>query len=121
MRLYSKERLPKSQTQRKTFLRFSPEHPQYTTHCMKEITSSEKPRVPTLIGYAVPKRETDEDRHAVCMLALFKPWGSSLASPLKHDDEGWLEAYQSFLDTASMYHKAIIHNMQLLHLSRDAK
>jgi hypothetical protein len=37
LRNYVKEKKPKSKTQRKTYLNFKQGHPQYTTHCLKQL------------------------------------------------------------------------------------
>ncbi|KAJ6487968.1 hypothetical protein C8R45DRAFT_770172, partial [Mycena sanguinolenta] len=98
-------------------------HPQYTTHCMKKLTDTEVQRVPVLAGIPIPRADKDEDQEAyqVAMLALFKPWGVNMESPLKPPDSSWNLAYNEMMLTVSAADQRIMHNMQLIHKSRDAK
>jgi hypothetical protein len=79
-RQFVKEKMPKSKTQRKTYLRFKPGHPQYTTHCLKKFDS---PVIPVLIEYRVPRNDSEsvELKYAVVILSLFKP-GQISSHPL---------------------------------------
>lgn len=90
-----KKKLSKRENQRKTYLRFQLEHPQYTTHCLKKVTSTEKERVPVLKGFQVPRSDEEEKQveYAVSMMALFKPWSRMAERILKNADEGWVNAY----------------------------
>ncbi|KAJ3866052.1 hypothetical protein EV359DRAFT_37445, partial [Lentinula novae-zelandiae] len=121
---YSKEELPKSKKQNKTYLQFKSGHPQYTTHCYKEIDISDDPRVPVLKGYPIPRGDKIEcqDKYMVAILALFKPWSDNEQSPLKAPQETWDNAFCTWKDTESFKsHIRIVQNMQLLYESKDAK
>ncbi|KAJ7911419.1 hypothetical protein B0H13DRAFT_1546796, partial [Mycena leptocephala] len=91
-RSYVKERKPKSKTQRKTYLKFKPGHPQHTTHCLKKL---DEPVIPVLKGYRVPRNDSENDnlKYAVVILTLFKPWSNTKSSPLKSPDTPWEEAF----------------------------
>nr|GAT47507.1 ATP-dependent DNA helicase [Mycena chlorophos] len=120
---YRKHELPKSATQTKQCLRFSLSHPQYTTHCLKKLSSSDAPRVPVFVGYPIPRNdcEADEERYFVVALALFGVWSSNVQCPLKAEDQSWADAYSSLRVCLSPAHVRILENMQLLYASRDAK
>ncbi|KAL1684483.1 hypothetical protein GGG16DRAFT_68213, partial [Schizophyllum commune] len=76
-------------------MRFQPEHPQYASHCLKEVTNQDKIRVPVLVGYSIPRsdRSGDEDRHAAAMLTLFSAWSKDITSPVKPRNSSWQDAY----------------------------
>jgi hypothetical protein len=119
---YIKEKLPKSKTQRKTFLRFKAGHPQYTSHCLKKL---DIPVIPVLMGYRIPRNDStdqgDMNKYAVVVLAMFKPWSSSKTSPLKTVDQTWQCALDAYTNFITPEHAAIIQNMQLLYQTKDAK
>ncbi|KAE9388264.1 hypothetical protein BT96DRAFT_836477, partial [Gymnopus androsaceus JB14] len=124
MRKYAKDKLPRSPTQIKTYLRFQPAHPQYSTHCLKEITDSEKARIPVLVGYSIPRndKEDQEIKYAVAMLALFKPWSNNKLSPLKPEGQTWVSAFKTWdSSTSARAHQKTMRNMQLQYESKDAK
>ncbi|KAE9393397.1 hypothetical protein BT96DRAFT_829316, partial [Gymnopus androsaceus JB14] len=124
MRKYAKEKLPRTPTQIKTYLRFQPAHPQYATHCLKEITDSEKARIPVLVGYSIPRndKEDQEIKYIVAMLALFKPWSNNKISPLKPEGETWVSAFKAWdSSTSARTHQKTMSNMQLQYESKDAK
>ncbi|KAJ7031471.1 hypothetical protein C8F04DRAFT_960199, partial [Mycena alexandri] len=117
---YVKDRKPKSKTQRKTYLKFKPGHPQHTTHCLKKL---DEPVVPVLKGYHVPRNDSEKDRlkYIVVILALFKPWSDAKSSPLKTPDTPWEEAFLQLELSMPPEHVRITLNMQLLYQTRDAK
>ncbi|KAF5361235.1 hypothetical protein D9757_013225 [Collybiopsis confluens] len=128
MRMYAKQDLPQSKSQWKTFLRFQPSHPQYLTHCLKRVTADELPRIPVLTGCPIPRsdRKSDEIKYAVAMLALFKPWGKTEVNVLKDTQTSWVDAFNTWkgaLTDASYgkYYIDTMRNMQLFHLSTDAR
>ncbi|KAF8186559.1 hypothetical protein K438DRAFT_2153189 [Mycena galopus ATCC 62051] len=120
---FEKKPVPKSKTRKKEYHRFAPSHPQYTSHCMKRITESELERIPVLVGIPIPRANKEEDKTAyhVAMLALFKPWSGDAASLLKESDESWEDAHKEMLESATEEQLRLIHNMQLIYQSRDAK
>ncbi|KAJ3992188.1 hypothetical protein F5050DRAFT_1543935, partial [Lentinula boryana] len=105
---------------------FQCDHPQYLTHCLKHITMDELPRVPVLIGYPIPRndREDEKEKYALAMLALFKPWSNIECKLLKEGSVLWSEAFSGWInaeDCPSVVFINTMKNMQLLHLSKDAK
>lgn len=120
---YSKERVPSSKTQRKTYLCFQAGHPQYATHCLKQLSDTDRPRVPVLVGYKIPRSDREEElqKYAVVILALFKPWTTEIDSPLKSTTETWEDALTVWSAHIPKYIQQYIDNMQLLHQSKDAK
>jgi hypothetical protein len=119
-RNYVKEKLPKSKTQQKTFLRFKPGHPQYTTHCLKKLNVT---AVPVLMGYRVPRNDlkADEVKYAVAMLTLFKPWSNVRTSPLKPKTVTWKDAFRQWKSAMPPEHIQVTCNMQLLYQTKDVK
>ncbi|KAJ7939134.1 hypothetical protein B0H13DRAFT_1587164, partial [Mycena leptocephala] len=120
LRNYVKEKKPKSKTQRKTYLPFKRGHPQYTTHCLKKL---DIPVIPVLMGYRIPRNDSDNDRtkYAVVILTLFKTWSDTKSSPLKSPDVTWFDAFNECKLSMSPEHARIVLNMQLLYQTRDAK
>ncbi|KAJ3931070.1 MAG: hypothetical protein NXY57DRAFT_896856 [Lentinula lateritia] len=121
---YSKEELPESKKQIKTYLQFQLGHPQYTTHCLKKMDAGNYQQVPVLKGYPIPRSDKIEcqDKYMIAMLALFKPWSHNEQSPLKAPQEAWNTAFNTWKDTDLFKsHIKIINNMQLLYESKDAK
>ncbi|KAJ3884810.1 hypothetical protein GG344DRAFT_60126, partial [Lentinula edodes] len=121
---YSKEELPESKKQIKTYLRFQSGHPQYITHCFKKMNTGDNPRVPVLKGYPIPRSDKIEhhEKYMIAMLALFKPWSHNEQSPLKTPEETWDTAFNTWKNTDLFKsHIKIINNMQLLYESKDAK
>ncbi|KAJ6465349.1 hypothetical protein C8R45DRAFT_836832, partial [Mycena sanguinolenta] len=120
MRNFVKEKKPKSKTQRNTYLKFKPGHPQYTTHCLKKLDTR---RIPVLMGYRIPRSDSpsDETKYAVTILALFQPWSDMKSSPLKLPDTSWQDALKQLNASMSSEHARIVANMQLLYQTRDAK
>ncbi|THU87588.1 hypothetical protein K435DRAFT_867153 [Dendrothele bispora CBS 962.96] len=121
---YSKEQLPRSKKQIKTYLRFKPGHPQYSSHCLKKIEESELPQIPVLKGYPIPRSDKDEqmNRYFVAMLVLFKPWSGNELNLLKPHELSWEDAFITWSNTLeSKKHQCIMDNMQLLYESKDAK
>jgi hypothetical protein len=120
MRNYLKVKLPRSDKQRKTYLRFLPGHSQYSSYCLKEV---DKPIIPVLMGYCVPRNDcdADKDKYAVVILTLFKPWSSSKDSPLKETATTWSESLAEFLPCLTEDQKSVIANLQLLYQTKDAK
>ncbi|KAJ7674110.1 hypothetical protein B0H17DRAFT_1208248 [Mycena rosella] len=95
LRNYVKEKKLKSKTQRKTYLNFKQGHPQYTTHCLKKLDT---PVIPVLMGYRIPRNDSDNDRtkYAVVILTLFKVGSDTKSSPLKSPDTAWSDALDEF-------------------------
>ncbi|KAJ7837324.1 hypothetical protein B0H13DRAFT_1912554 [Mycena leptocephala] len=120
---YEKCALPKSKNSYKEFLRFATGHPQYTSHCMKRLTSTELPRVLVLAGFPIPRsdKEDQKESYRIAMLTLFHPWSDNEASPLKPEGCDWDTAFDDMDATLSPKHRRILSNMQLLYQSRDAK
>ncbi|KAJ7732755.1 hypothetical protein DFH07DRAFT_755186, partial [Mycena maculata] len=120
LRNYVKEKKPKSKTQRKTYLNFKRGHPQYTTHCLKKLDT---PVIPVLMGYRIPRNDSDDDRtkYAVVILTLFKVWSDTKSSPLKSPNTAWSDALDEFKLSMSPEHARTVLNMQLLYQTRDAK
>jgi hypothetical protein len=120
LRNYVKEKKPKSKIQRKKYLNFKQGHPQYTTHCLKKLDT---PVVPVLMGYRIPRNDSDNDRtkYAVVILALFKPWSDTKSSPLKSPDITWPDALNEFKQSMSPEHTRVVLNIQLLYQTRDTK
>ena len=124
MQKYAKDKLPRSPTQIKTYLRLQPAHLQYSTHCLKEITDSEKARIPVLVGYSIPRndKEDQEIKYAVAMLALFKSWSNNKLLPLKPEGQTWVSAFKMWdSSTSARAHQKTMRNMQLQYESKDAK
>ncbi|KAL0057240.1 hypothetical protein AAF712_016127 [Marasmius tenuissimus] len=120
LRHFVKERKLKSKNNRKMYLSFKTGHPQYTTHCLKKLDST---IVPVLMGYRIPPWDcsNDDEKYAVTMLTLFKPWSDDKESPLKPKDLGWIDAFQQFKSLMSLEHVSITRNMQLLYQTKDTK
>ncbi|KAJ7871106.1 hypothetical protein B0H13DRAFT_1634498, partial [Mycena leptocephala] len=120
LRNYVKEKKPKSKTQRKTYLNFKQGHPQYTTHCLKKL---DIPVIPVLMGYRIPRNDSDNDRtkYAVVILTLFKVWSDTKSSPLKSPETALSDALDEFKLYMSPEHARTVLNMQLLYQTRDAK
>jgi hypothetical protein len=95
LRNYVKEKKPKSKTHRNTYLNFKPGHSQYTTHYLKKL---DNPVIPVIQVYRVPRNALDNDKlkHAVVILALFRPWSNIKDSPLKSPDVSWSDAMSEF-------------------------
>ncbi|KAJ7336997.1 hypothetical protein DFH08DRAFT_618314, partial [Mycena albidolilacea] len=95
-------------------------HSQYTTYCLKKLDT---PVIPVLMGYRIPRNDSDNDRtkYAVIILTLFKTWSETKSSPLKSPDVAWLDAFNDFKLSMSPEHARIVLNMQLLYQTRDAK
>ncbi|KAJ7615522.1 hypothetical protein FB45DRAFT_693292, partial [Roridomyces roridus] len=102
---------------------FKTTHPQYTSHCMKQLDDSDTERVPVLIGYPIPKADNEEQelRYFAAMLMLFKPWSGAIGSPLKDEQQSWAEAFQDLKGLLPHRHQKILQNMQLVYQSREAK
>ncbi|KAJ7191335.1 hypothetical protein GGX14DRAFT_300210, partial [Mycena pura] len=97
-----------------------PGHPQYTSHCLQKL---DDPIIPVLMGYRVPRNDSanDEQKYAVVILTLFKPWSNTKSSPLKEVNMSWLDALNDFRSSISSEHHRVVLNMQLLYQTRDAK
>jgi hypothetical protein len=119
LRNYVKEKKPKSRTQRKTYLEFKRGHPQHATHCLKKLDA---PVIPVLMGYHIPRNDSESDRtkYAVVILALFKLWSDTKSSPLKSPEIAWPDALDDFKRSMSPEHARILLNMQLLERLRKA-
>ncbi|KAJ7907829.1 hypothetical protein B0H13DRAFT_1545662, partial [Mycena leptocephala] len=102
---------------------FATGHPQYTSHCMKRLTSTELQRVPVLAGFPIPRsdKEDQKESYRIAMLTLFHPWSDNDASPLKPEGCDWDTAFNDMDAILSPKHRQILSNMQLLYQSRDAK
>jgi hypothetical protein len=120
LRNYVKEKKPKSRTQRKTYLEFKRGHPQHATHCLKKLDA---PVIPVLMGYHIPRNDSESDRtkYAVVILALLKLWSDTKSSPLKSPEIAWPDALDDFKRSMSPEHARILLNMQLLYQTREAK
>ncbi|THU95183.1 hypothetical protein K435DRAFT_608231, partial [Dendrothele bispora CBS 962.96] len=121
---YSKEECPQSKNPIKTYLRFKPGHPQYSTYCLKKIKDTETSRIPALKGYSIPRsdRGEQEQQYIVAMLALFKPWSTNEQNPLKSSEDSWQDVFDTWKTTNHFQdHKHILENMQLLYETKDAK
>ncbi|KAJ7880685.1 hypothetical protein B0H13DRAFT_1891685 [Mycena leptocephala] len=121
LRDYTKEKKPKSKTQRNVYLSFQPGHPQFTTHCLKKLESTRV--IPVLQDYHVPQNDLENDniKYAVVIIALFRPWSSCKTSPLKSPDLNWLDSLAELQVSMSPEHVRVTLNMQLLYQTRDAK
>ncbi|KAF8186847.1 hypothetical protein K438DRAFT_1596080, partial [Mycena galopus ATCC 62051] len=90
---------------------------------MKKLTETEQERVPVLVGLPIPRADKEEDKaaHQIAMLALFKPWTEDSESPLKGKGTKWDDAYAEMMAAAKPEQRRIMHNMQLVYKTRDAK
>lgn len=98
---------------------FLPSHPEASTHNLRErCPENFYVPVPTC---SIPNSavESKKEKHAQCMLLLFKPWRN--AQDLLGEYHTWLEAYNEFLQHISSDKLRIIQNMQLLHECKDAR
>ncbi|KAJ6529960.1 hypothetical protein DFH09DRAFT_891780, partial [Mycena vulgaris] len=95
-------------------------HPQHTTHCLKNL---ENPVIPVLMGYRIPRGDSEEDKfkYAVVILALFQPWSMVKLSPLKSPDTAWPDALHKLQSSMSQEHVRATLNMQPLYQTRDAE
>ncbi|KAF6753110.1 hypothetical protein DFP72DRAFT_849477 [Ephemerocybe angulata] len=95
-------------------------HPQHTTHALRILHPTNR-KVPVPAGPSIPRRDKDSDRepHGRLMLIFFKPW--MCKNDLKHPTESWLEAFQSWANTAPAEHLQRVKNMQILHECRDSR
>ncbi|KAJ6477698.1 hypothetical protein C8R45DRAFT_766033, partial [Mycena sanguinolenta] len=95
-------------------------HPQHTSHCLKKL---DKPVVPVLMGYRIPRNDSEADqlKYAVVILALFQPWSTLKSSPLKAPKTTWMDALNELQRAMSPEHARVTLNIQLLYQTRDAK
>ncbi|KIK55919.1 hypothetical protein GYMLUDRAFT_62327 [Collybiopsis luxurians FD-317 M1] len=99
-------------------------HPQYLTYCLKKITSDELPHVPVLTGHSIPRNDQkdQQEKHALAMLALLKPWSNNESELLKLKDISLIQAFNDWKSSKSIKKSSIrvMENMQLLPQSKDA-
>ncbi|KAF9506624.1 hypothetical protein BS47DRAFT_1258319, partial [Hydnum rufescens UP504] len=93
-------------------------HPQSSTHHLR-IRDGENHLIPVPIGPGIPHRDVaKEEQYSCLMLILFKPWRTP--HDLCRHDETWKQAFEQFKPELSLYHRAVIDNMQKLHECKDS-
>lgn len=92
-------------------LRFTFQHPHFRTHGLSRRKISV---VPVLIGTPFPRSDlpSHEEKYALVVLALFKPWDRCASSPLKGPKVDWNEALQVVVEQLPPAHKSILAHSQ---------
>jgi len=104
------KKVPLSSAPKKNHHRFLPDHPQYATHALVQLTTG---KVPVIIGPRIPSPTVNLDRNAHLKLVQFKAFrrGSDLRLP----DESWPDALRRFRASADKYTLSWLDNIDALH------
>ena len=99
----------------KGVLRFSLDHPLFSTHGLKRLPS---PLVPNFVGQTLPRRDQgDREFYCTTMLTLFKPWRTG--TNLKTKDTSWDEAFTAHTFTSQ--EKQIMKNFNIRYECLDQR
>ncbi|KAJ7331384.1 hypothetical protein DFH08DRAFT_649678, partial [Mycena albidolilacea] len=77
--------------------------------------------LPNFIGSPFPRRDDPEihDFYCAAMLVLLKPW-RDLQADLKDPGESWIQAFDTFAETANERVRDILAGIQYFHSCRSA-
>ncbi|KAI0311077.1 hypothetical protein OF83DRAFT_1023996, partial [Amylostereum chailletii] len=96
---------------------FLQNHPQRTTHTVKEC-SEVNAKVPTFVGGILPRADQGNyEDYCLTMLTLFKPWREG--GDLKEMEQNWEQAFQ--MHTFSSRQKDIMKFMQIRYECNDTR
>ncbi|KAJ7615136.1 hypothetical protein DFH06DRAFT_930372, partial [Mycena polygramma] len=86
-------------------------HPQIGTHVLQKRKIH---HIPVLSGTPIPRSDVPDqkNKHAIVMLALFRPWNRSATSPLKSNLVSWSVALANLLLSLPKSKTDIIDHMQ---------
>ncbi|KAJ7196745.1 hypothetical protein GGX14DRAFT_300460, partial [Mycena pura] len=90
---------------------FQATHPQFTTHALRKRKIR---HIPVLCGWPIPRRdlESQAEKYAVTILALFRPWNRSVDAALKPDNVSWSDALLDLLSNLEPRHLKVVNHMQ---------